>query len=246
MKHVFLTVLIWLQLSGASAATVFYNDLAEFEAVSNTWLTDFDTFLELPISPPDNPANAVTNPATEVLIDGNVYSNAGNDSGVQICGTNVCDGNPFDSALIYAAGSGGSLRIELVAGVSAVGGIFGDLNGPAGSGLLSLFDSAGNLHDTREIIDPPRGVNYGDMGDSLTKTFFGWTSDTTTFSALEFMLLQDDTTLEDETLWAALDDLRFGRLVDSNGLPAVPLPAAFWLFLTAISGLLGLNRLRRT
>lgn len=209
-----------LSVSSARATTLFFdNDLAGFNALTTTTLTDFEGVVA---------DTGLSEQATFSLAN-NTYSNSTGSGDLLLCGKNGCNGQPFDSAVLAANGSGATIRIDLGAGASAVGGIFGDLNGPPGSGTLRVFNASGELFDTRE-------VSYGDMGAGLAKTFFGWASDEIQFTALEFSIF-------DSADFSAMDDFRFGSAV--SPLPPVPLPAGIWLFISALAGLVGLGRLRQ-
>ena len=215
----FLTLLFYIGLTipNANAATVFFdNDLVGFNLASTTALTDFEGFV----------ADNTSTSAPSYTIDGNTYSSSG--GLMVICGKDGCTGSPFDSAAMVAAGSGmATVRIDLDGGISAIGGLFGDLDGPTGEGTLSVFDSGG-LFDSQV-------VNYGDMGEGLPKTFFGWTTTDTLFTALEFSIAQN-------RLWSAVDNIQFGR---AENISAIPVPAAVWLFGTALTGFLGMSRKRK-
>jgi hypothetical protein len=215
-----LLCILALFMASANATTLFYNnDLSGFEAVTATTLTSFEG-----IAASDN---ALVESLTFTLND-NVYSNSTGTGKLLVCGKVACNGQPFDSAVLAANGNTATIRIELGTPAAAIGGLFGDLNGPAGTGTLRIFDSGG-LFDTRAVA-------YGDMGAGLSKTFFGWTSDETEFTALEFSIF-------DSADFSAMDDFRFGEITPAF---SAPLPAGVWLFGTALAGLAGLSRRRRT
>ena len=214
-----------LSISSAQATTLFFNnDLPGFTAVTTTTLTDFEGIVA------DNTNKILVNPFKSG--EPNTYLNAAGSGGLLICGKNGCNGQPYDSALLLAVGDAGNpanIRIELGAGASAVGGIFGDADGPAGSGTLRVYTGSGDLFDTRSVA-------YGDMGEGLPKTFFGWASDEVLFTALDFAIFGGAD-------FSAVDDFRVGSA--ESPLPPVPLPAGVWLFLTALAGLAALGRLKR-
>lgn len=191
--------------SEARAATVFYNDdLAGFGANSTTSVTDFGT------------AGQGNQSAPSFTIDGNTYSNL---SGMDmlICDVSSCTGAPFDSPLMVANFGSGGVIVDLMAGTTAVGGLFGDLNGPAGTGLIKVFDSNGLLDS--------QIVNYGDMGAGSAKTFFGWTTTDTFFTKVEF-------TIASGSNWSAVDDFQFG----TSGTQVVPVPASLPLLFAGLAG----------
>ena len=206
-----------LTVSSAHAATVFYDDLTFFNLASTTSLTDFEGIV----------ADNGTLGASSFVINGNEYSNLSGED-MLICGKGAsCAGDPFDSALMIANFGAGTIRIDLAGSITAVGGLFGDLDGPAGTGTLRVYDSGG-LFDTQ-------AVNYGDMGFDLPKTFFGWTTTDTVFTALEFAINPAF-----QGTWSAVDDVRFGQ-----SLSQVPIPASIWLFGTALIGFVGMARRRK-
>jgi hypothetical protein len=214
-----------LTVSNANAATVsFYNnDLAGFNLASTTLLTDFEGRV----------SDSGTESAKTITIDGNEYSNLANSSDLAmlICGKIVCDGQPFDSALMLANFANGAMWIDLKDNITAVGGLFGDLNGPAGSetlkGTLRVYDSGG--------LVASESVIYGDMGAGEAKTFFGWTTTETVFTALEFAIDPQSNLGR----FSAVDNFQYGS---ANSLPQVPIPAAVWLFGTALIGLVGFGK----
>jgi hypothetical protein len=217
MRYILILLLYFgLCVSNAHAATVFYDDLTAFNSASTTSLTDFEGIV----------ADNGTSGALTFTIDGNIYSNL---SGKQmlICGKNAgCLGGPFDSALMLANFDNGTLRIDLTVGRTAVGGLFGDLNG-TGMGTLTVYYNGGS--DTQT-------VNYGDMGAGVLKpnTFFGWTTKDTVFTALEFAIDPAN-----NGQWSAVDNFQYGSLSQ------VPIPASIWLFGTALVGFVGMARRRK-
>jgi hypothetical protein len=125
----------------------------------------------------------------------------------------------------------GAMWIDLKDNITAVGGLFGDLNGPAGSetlkGTLRVYDSGG--------LVASESVIYGDMGAGEAKTFFGWTTTETVFTALEFAIDPQSNLGE----FSAVDNFQYGRLSQ------VPIPASIWLFGTALVGFVGMARRRK-
>jgi hypothetical protein len=201
-----------LSVSNANAVTVFYDNLTLFDSVSTTTVTDFDSEV----------TDGQFKPASSFTIDGNTYSNLSGED-MAICGADAgCDGGPYDSAIMIANSLDGTVRIDLVGSISAIGGLFGDIDGPVGTGTLRVFNSDG-LFDTQD-------VSYGSMGYGLDKTFFGWTTTDTFFTALEF-------SIEDSGNYSAVDNIQFGSVV--------PIPAAVWLFGTALIGFVGYSRRRK-
>jgi hypothetical protein len=214
MRKLFATVILTAFSASANAATVFFdNDITGFNSSSTTTLTDFEGIVS-----PTSSTGAPT-----FTIDGNTYSNT-SDRDMVVCGASRCTGSPHDSTVMVSNIGDGTIRIDLVGGVTAIGGLFGDLDGATGTGTLSVFDSSG-LVDTQ-------AVNYGDMGKGLPKTFFGWTTTDTVFTALEF-------NIADNGLWSAVDNVQFGTV------SAVPIPAAAYLFASGL-GFLGWFRRRKT
>jgi hypothetical protein len=214
-----------LSVSSANAATFteFYDDLTAFNLASTTDLTDFEIGVN-----DDSAENNKT-----FTIDGNKYSNLGSNSDFAMfhCGKGVCEGNPYDSALMLA-NDGGTMRIDLKDNITAVGGLFGDLDGDPGIGTLlgtlSVYNSIG-IVNTQAVI-------YGDMGEGEAKTFFGWTTTDTVFTALEFAINPDNNSGK----WSAVDNFQFGQ-----SLSQVPIPASIWLFGTALIGLVGFGKRRK-
>jgi hypothetical protein len=190
----------------ANASVIFFNnDLTGFNAASTTSLTNFEGFV----------ASGSNQSAVSFTIDGNTYSNTSGQN-MAICGANSCLGSPFDSSVILANFSNGGVRIDLAGGISAVGGLFGDINGPVGTGLISIFDGSG-------LIDS-QVINYGDMGAGLPKTFFGWTSTDTIFTRLEFSIAENG-------LWSTVDNVQYGSA------SAIPAPATLALMGLGLAGL---------
>ena len=208
-----------LPVSSVNAATVFYdNDLAGFNLASTTSLTDFEGIV----------ADNGTLGASSFVINGNEYSNLSG-ADMFICGKNAgCLGGPFDSALMLANFDNGTIRIDLVDDITAVGGLFGDLDGPVGAGTVTVYYDGGS--DTQN-------VNYGDMGAGEAKTFFGWTTTETVFTALEFAINPAN-----DGKWSAVDNFQYGSV---NSLSQVPIPASIWLFGTALIGFVGMARRRK-
>jgi hypothetical protein len=233
-----------LSVSSVHAATKFYDDLTVFSSAStNLHLTDFNGECDVTGAP-----DCID---TEFEFDGNTYRNSPDRAhapqNLQICGPNALDcigtlGGPFNSGLMMADGDKGHIRIELVEAdaITAIGGLFGDINGPAGWGTVTVYDKDGEEYT--------RDVNYGSMAASLEseRTFFGWTTDTV-FTALEFTLVGGEPaiaaislSIEGDTFWSAVDDVRFGQ-----SLSQVPIPASIWLFGTALVGFVGMARRRK-
>jgi hypothetical protein len=216
-----------LTVSSANAATVkFYNnDLAGFNLASTTALTDFNDFV----------CAGAACFSTEFDFDGNTYTN-GNRENLLICGPNAfgCLGGPFNSGLMLADDDNGLIRIALAPGRTAIGGLFGDINGPEGTGTLRVYDIDGSLIDTQAVA-------YGSMagGSESQRTFFGWTTTDTVFTTLEFTLVGGGSSIS-ENRWSAVDDVRFGQ-----SLSQVPIPASIWLFGTALIGFVGMARRRK-
>jgi hypothetical protein len=210
-----------LTVSSVNAATVkFYDDLTVFNSKSSTSLTDFEGIV----------GDSGSSSASSFTIDGNTYSNVNRLNNVVICGATAapCAG---DSAFMYANGSLGGIRVILDSGITAVGGLFGDLNGPAEMGTLRVFGSDGSEFATQT-------VNYGDMlAGGEPPTFFGWTTTDTVFTALEFSLAVG---FEPNKTWSAVDNFQFGQ-----SLSQVPIPASIWLFGTALVGFVGMARRRK-
>ena len=126
-----------------------------------------------------------------------------------------------------ASGSG-SLTIDgnTYSGITAAGGIFGDMTGPAGgSGLLEIFGTTNNLLDSQLVA-------VGDMGQGLDKTFFGWTVTGDLIATMQFRLTTGD------TLFAAVDNFKFGTT-------EAPEPSTFSLFATGLALLAFLGWRRR-
>jgi len=176
----------------ADAMPTFFTDEAAFLSSSTTTLTDFESLTGTPTQQSFTiNGNTFRDPLTTV------------NNAMAACGT--CAGAPFDS-IVMVVNFGNVLRIDLGPGTTAAGGIFGDLNGPAGPGTIRLFDSSG-LIDTQS-------VNVGDMGAGEPNTFFGWTLSTGSMTGIEFELAN--------AAFEAVDDFRAGVSGTFTNVPVVP------------------------
>ncbi len=217
-KITFLGLLVfWSGMS--NAGIISYTDLGAFNANSTTSVTTFDpapfTFTDVGV------------------VDGNTYDDptSTSTSSMIVCGPNAglsCAGAPFDSNVVSNNFGQGYLSIGFASGTTAAGGIFGDLDGPAGSGTLSVFGLGDALLWSSV-------VNYGDMGAGQPKTFFGFT----TFGGDTIARIDFDI----GSSFDAADDIRFG--VASNGTP-VPAPASLALLGLGLAGMCFVRRRART
>ncbi len=200
-----LSALLTLAVPGtANAAFVFYSDsLAAFDAATTTVLTDFEGI--------HDPIGFLSQPT--FLLNGNTFKERDDANNAIVCDANSCSGNPYNSDLLAVHGSG-VLRIDVAAGSTAVGGIFGDIDGPAGSGTIKLFGSGGLL-DTQT-------VTYGDMGLGETQFFYGWTVTNDVITGIEFDI---------GGTFAGVDNFQSGTV------NPVPIPDALPLFVSALAGL---------
>jgi hypothetical protein len=214
-------ILFGLLTAHASAAVIFYTDSSAFNAASTTnGFSDFEGIVGIN-------ANLTLSPHT---VDGVVYKDIDFGFGT-VCGANACSGSPFpfDSAFI-ASTFGGAFDIDvsgLAFDVTALGGIFGDIDSGPSSAVISIFGTGNALLDSF-------AVQVADLGAGLPHTFFGFT--TTGGDVITRVLFDMDGS------WEAVDDMQFG-----TAGAAIPLPAAFPLFGTGLGilGFLGWRRRRR-
>lgn len=206
--------------TSAIAGVVFYQDISAFNAVTNTSIVDFEGFV----------SNRGVSIEAEQVIDGISFTtDTAPTKDAWICGKDRCgDGDGLDSALFVAADSTGApanIIVDLdLAGspLTAVGGVFGDIDGPAGqSGRFDVYNGIALLGAFN--------VTFGDMGAGLPKTFFGWTTTgTDAITQIDFIA---------DVAYSGLDDFQYGTVV--------PVPAAVWLFGSGLLGLVGLARLKK-
>jgi hypothetical protein len=220
-----LCVSLVFNINTASASVVFYNDLTTFNSNTSTSVVDFEGIVG---------ANESIVGSAHIIDDIAFTTNTASTTvkDAVICGYNKCSGRPHDSALFLASNTSGvpaDIVIDLSAltsPVTAVGGIFGDINGDDagtnGTVTLKLYSEAG-------MIDS-QDVSYGDMRSGQPKTFFGW-STTNGVNITKVELVTGD--IE----FSALDDFHYGA--------AVPIPAAVWLFGSGLLGLAAVARRRR-
>lgn len=191
-----------LTASPATAVTLHVTKAAFDASASTTILSDFEGIV----------ADTGVQVSPTITVDGAVYSASPNN--VQICGKDICSGNPFDSAAL-ASSSGDAIEIDLTGlgfAVTAVGGIFGDLNGPAGtSATIEVIGSGGSVLGSF-------AVNVGDMGQGLAKTFFGFNSPSATIEKIRYDMAGS---------FEAVDDLQFG-------VSTIPAPLGLPLLLGAL------------
>ncbi len=126
-------------------------------------------------------------------------------------------------------GGGGGFQVILSSPAFGIGMYFGGLQSEAqyGPTVLDLFDSTDTLIDTFTVQDEV-GTSEFDL------LFFGVTSD---------QLIKSFNVTIGELDYVWFDDVQYGDNPDS--IPAVPIPAAIWLFGTALIGFVGISRKRK-
>jgi hypothetical protein len=201
-----------------SAGVIFYTDKSDFDANTTTALMNFEGIV----------SDTGLSIAEEHVIDGITYTtDMAADSTAWICGKDRC-GDGLDSAIFVAAGSAAdpaNIIVDLTSAGSALtaaGGIFGDIDGPAGqSGMFKVYNGIALLG----TFD----VAFGDMGAGLPKTFFGWTTTgSDQITQIDFIA---------NVAFSGLDEFQYGTVV--------PVPAAAWLFASGLLGLIGFARRKR-
>jgi len=229
---------ILLHSTSASASVVQYTDKSLFDAATNTALINFDTINSVVVGDNDlliGKAHVIDDIVFTTDMPSNSYA--------WICGKDKCsdpvNADPrtyiLDSALFVAAGTfdnPADIVVDLSASpVTAVGGLFGDIDGPdntspvdlSRSGTFTVYESNG------KITSFPFDVTFGEMATGpLNKTFFGWTAIESVITKIEFA---------SEEPFSGLDDFQYGTVV--------PVPAAAWLFASGLLGLIGFARRKR-
>ena len=215
MGTIFRNVLIgiivtgWLTAGQASAGVLLYTNSASFDAASTRSVSsDFEGLTSTSLH------------GDPLIVDGVSYQST---NGVYVCV--VCVGYPFDSAVLGTV-VGDPLTID-VSGlgfdVTAIGGIFGDLDSGPSSATIYAY-GAGNA------LLASFAVTVLDMGAGSAHSFFGFT---TTGGDVITRLVFDMT-----GPYESVDNMQFGTVSPT------PLPAALPLFLTMLGGM-GLLKWRR-
>lgn len=121
-------------------------------------------------------------------------------------------------------GGGGGFEVVLTNPSSGIGMYFGGLQPPDlfDATILELLDTSGNLIDSFIVQDEVGVSAFGLL-------FFGVTSN-------ELIKSFNVTVGDRDYVW--FDDVQYG-------VNPIPVPAAFWLFGTALVGLISLNRRRK-
>jgi hypothetical protein len=210
--------------SATSAAVVLFTDKSAFDAAVTTTVTsDFEG-----IAPADSLVGGDT-----LTVDGVVYDGVGNTRATStvICdASSRCAGSPYDSSVLFAnfADPLDILVTGLGAPVTAIGGIFGDLDGSTNaSATISVFGPSDNLLANYN-------VSVGSMGAGFAKTFFGVaTENGDAITRIRYTLNGDD------RRWAAVDDMQF-----ATSVAVIPLPTTLPMALAGL-GMLALMSRRR-
>jgi hypothetical protein len=200
-------------MSFAAPVVTFYTDETLFNASTSTSLIDFESVTT-------DPSFFVSSGDTLTVNSVDFYTGVSGQPGVCSPGPTGCAGRPFDS-YVYASGLSNPVTITLAgagSGFTAVGGIFGGLTNDS-SATINVYGSTGLLSS--------HSLTVGDIGAGEVHTFLGWT-----VSGDEILTIDFDATSELE----AMDNFRFGTV------SAVPIPAAVWLFLSGLLGLVGISR----
>jgi hypothetical protein len=227
---------ILLHSTSASASVVLYTDKSLFDAATNTALINFDTIDSVVVGD-----NDLLVDSAHVIDDIVFTTDIPETRNAWICGKDRCsdhvNANPrtyvLDSALFVAAGSftnPADIVVDLsISPVTAVGGLFGDIDGPDNTSPVDLSRSGTfNVYDNNGVITS-FDVTFGEMATGpLNKTFFGWTATESVITKIEFVT--------DEP-YSGLDDFQYGTVV--------PVPAAAWLFASGLLGLIGFARRRK-
>lgn len=206
-----------LNITQASAAVVFYTDIAAFNADANTSIINFNDIVgDSEVSPP----------ADSIQINDVIFTTDPLQASARVFGKDV-GGTDSD---LFVANNGNNIVVDLSLagpGITAAGGIFGDYNGPFGQQVQF------NIYDSVEIIDT-QIVNFGDMRLSGEKTFFGWITNGVDEIVKIELLGNLDPDPDNVIRFSALDDFQYGTVV--------PVPAALWLFGSGLIGLIAVAR----
>ena len=207
-------IMVFFSLSTTQAATVYTDESVFISATgSSNTLVNFDMDF--------NGDPIVVNTPIDLQ-----YQSAGVDfnpfnGGAPIASDRFALSLPNNLQAVPGSGGGGGFEVIFTNPATDVGLQVGDLQGPSfGDTIFEIFDSSDTSLGSFNLFD--------EVGDgAFTYLFFGVTSDIP-ISKLQIAVGAGDNVV--------FDDFRF------QAVPAVPVPAAVWLFGTALVGLIGFGK----
>ena len=216
-----------LFLSGQAHSATLYTDRTLFENSLAVTITDDYNKTRYPVP-------TYTDEEMSAALGETNYQSTGWNHQVLVWGTGSATGESF-----YCAGCNGSFLLDFTeTSVGNISGVFGvgfEVFGPAYVFGTTAFVTFGDGSTANYEIPETDGWGAEEF------PFWGIT-DNLLISNIHFGLVDGGTNTDESVQRMALDNLTIGS---ASTIPPVPVPAAVWLFGTALVGFIGVSRRRK-